>query len=276
MLIAQLSDCHIATPDDDFAALYHPARRLDDAIRHVNESLNRPDLVFLTGDLVNSGRAAEYAILRDLVARFEMPVYLLPGNHDSCVELRAAFPDHSYLPAEGPLNYVVEGWPLKLICLDTNIPGRPQGFLTEETLAWLEAELARESTRRVVIFMHHPPFLTGLEMMDTMGLANRDAFLEVISRHRHVERVLCGHLHRAIQKLAAGTLIQTCPSVSHSVLLHLGKGGELGTMFEPPEYLMHYWTEETGLVTHSCYVKHFAAAWSLRRGKLYEESTPPD
>tara|TARA_R100000005_G_scaffold96354_1_gene82634 strand:- start:27 stop:833 length:807 start_codon:yes stop_codon:yes gene_type:complete len=266
MLIAQLSDCHIATPEEDFTKLYQPADRLREAIRHVNTSLNRPDLVFLTGDLINSGKREEYDILRDLIAGFEMPVYLLPGNHDNCALLREVFPDHDYLPPSGDLNYVVDGWPLKIICLDTNLHGKPEGFLGEAQLDWLDQQLTSDPTRRAVIFMHHPPFLTGLAKMDGMGLLDREAFNDIIARHDNVERVLCGHVHRAIQKLAGGTLVQTCPSTSHQIMLHLGEKGELGTVFEPPEYLLHYWTEEAGFLTHTDYVKDYDIAWTLKDG----------
>src|SRR5690606_6044981 len=146
------------------------------------------------------------------------------------------------------------------------VPGKPEGHLSPESLAWLDSELKSERERRVMIFMHHPPFLTGLELMDSMGLLNRDAFVEVIARHDHVERVVCGHLHRSIQTLAGGTLIQTCPSTSHSVLLDLGSGGELATVFEPPEYLLHYWTGAGGLVTHTSYVTCYNTAWTFTNG----------
>ena len=215
MLIAQLSDTHIAVPEDEFSELYHPAEKLRNAVRHVNGSVNRPDIVFLTGDLVNSAKAEEYVILKEIVAEFEMPVYLLPGNHDDCTLLRKAFPDHDYLPSSGTLNYVVDGWPLKLIALDTNIHGKPQGHLGEVQLAWLEEEISKEAARPVVILLHHPPFKTGLTSMDAMGL---------------------------------------------------GDNNELGTAFEPPEYLLHYWTEEGGLVTHSDYVKEYDVAWTLKDG----------
>ena len=263
MLIAQLSDCHIAVPDDEFAKLYHPAEKLRNAARHINNSVNRPDLVFLTGDLINSAKREEYEILREIVAEFEMPVYLLPGNHDDCSLLREMFPDHDYLPKEGKLNYVVEGWPLKLICLDTNIHGKPQGYLGEAQLTWLEEEISLEVARPVVILLHHPPFRTGLVSMDEMGLLDMAEFEAVIARHDHVERILCGHLHRAIQKLVGGTLTQTCPSTSHQVRLLLGENNQLGTVFEPPEYLLHYWTESGGLVTHSDYIKDYEIAWML-------------
>ena len=61
-------------------------------------------------------------------------------------------------------------------------------------------------------------------------------------------------------------MVQTCPSTSHQVRLLLGKNNELGTVFEPPEYLLHYWNEESGLVTHSDYVKDYDIAWTLKNG----------
>ncbi|MCF8468751.1 MAG: phosphodiesterase [Sneathiella sp.] len=268
MLIAQLSDCHVSAPGEEFTELYKTPDRLKAAVDHVNGSVNKPDLVILTGDLVNAGRPEEYEILRGIVSDLEMPYYLLSGNHDDNDSLRAAFPDHAYLPKDGNLCYVIDGWPLKLICLDTNIPGKPQGNLGEAQLHWLERELAAEKTRKVVIFMHHPPFNTGLVTMDEMGLLDMADFAGVIGRHDHIERVLCGHLHRAIQKRIGGTLAQCCPSTSHQVMLLLGDNNELGTTFEPPEYLLHYWTEEDGLVTHSDYVKDYKVAWTLKGGVM--------
>ncbi|TNE36993.1 MAG: phosphodiesterase [Alphaproteobacteria bacterium] len=270
MLLAQLSDCHVSIPGEEFSDLYHSADRLREAIRHVNEGVNRPDLVVLTGDLINAARRDEYELLREIVKDFEMPYYLMPGNHDHCALLREIFSDHDYLPREGKLHYVIDGWPLKLICLDTNIHGKPQGELGAAQLDWLEAELAGEKSRNCLIFMHHPPFRTGLTSMDNMGLLDMEAFIEVISRHDHIERVLSGHLHRAIQRLSHGTLIQVCPSTSHQVELSLGDNNSLATVFEPPEYLLHYWTEADGLVTHSEFVKDYGVAWRLAIGGIGE------
>ena len=61
----------------------------------------RPDLVVATGDLVDAGSAAEYGHLRRLLAPLDLPLFLLPGNHDSRDELARAFPDHAYLPRDG-------------------------------------------------------------------------------------------------------------------------------------------------------------------------------
>lgn len=268
MLIAQLSDPHVVPRDDENADLYCTADRLEEAVAHVNSSENRPDLVFITGDLVNTGSREEYLTLKKIIAKIDFPTYLLAGNHDDCDHLRETLPEHDYLPKQGPLCYVVEGWPLKLIVLDTNLPKKPQGHLGQEQIAWLDNELEKETTRNVIIFMHHPPFNTGLTSMDEMGLEDAEAFGAVIARHDHVERILCGHLHRAIQKLYHGTLAQTCPSTSHQVSLLLGKKNKLGTMQEPPEYLLHYWTKTDGLVTHTDYVKRYPVIWTQTDGVL--------
>ena len=82
-----------------------------------------------------------------------------------------AFPDHAYLPRDGGfLQYCVEDWPLRLIALDTIIPGEPGGRLCEQRLAWLAARLAEQPERATLIMMHHPPFATGIGHMDGMAL----------------------------------------------------------------------------------------------------------
>ncbi|USG59961.1 phosphodiesterase [Sneathiella marina] len=266
MLIAQITDMHVVLPDDPMAELYQTADRLAEAVRHLNITVNKPDMVFMTGDLVNCGKVKEYELLRELISPLGMPVYLMAGNHDDCDNLRSVFPDHDYLPATGPLCYAINDGPLKLIALDTNLPGKSQGQLGDAQLAWLDAELQACTDRNALIFMHHPPFRTGLVTMDDMNLIDADAFGEVVSRHSNIERILCGHLHRATQTLYKGTLAQTCPSTSHQINLLLGETNELETVKEPPELLLHYWTEEDGLVTHNDYVKNYPAVWKMKSG----------
>jgi len=266
MLIAQLSDCHVMAPDDDGAELYQSADRLADAVTHLNNGINRPDIVIISGDLVNYGNREAYLIFKEIISELQMPVFVMAGNHDDRNILREVFSDHSYLPARGPLKYVIDGWPLKLIVLDTNLHGKAQGILGEEQLAWLDNELLQEKDRDIVLFMHHPPFSTGMCTMDEMELIDAEGFGEVVRKHSHVERILCGHLHRAVQRRYHGTVAQTCPSTSHQLHLLLGDANELGTVREPPEYLLHYWTEQDGLVTHSDYVKDYDLIWKLNGG----------
>ena len=101
MLIAQITDTHITRDRKPAYNRVDTAAFLERAVAHVNAMEPRPDIVVMTGDLVDEGSAGEYAILRDILAPLSMPVYLMPGNHDERGALRAGFPDHEYLAQGG-------------------------------------------------------------------------------------------------------------------------------------------------------------------------------
>ncbi|WAS99532.1 phosphodiesterase [Nannocystis poenicansa] len=205
----------------------------------------------ITGDLVDRGEIGEYERLRELLAPLQMPVFLLPGNHDDRANLRRVFADHAYLPRDGFLQYTVDDWPVRLVVLDTHIPGAPGGRLCAERLAWLEARLAEEPQRPTVVAMHHPPFSSGLPLMDALGLEGGDELAAVLRRHSQVERVVCGHLHRPIVRRFAGTVACTCPSTTHQLALDLPPANRLAIVMEPPACMLHLWLGSAGgLVTH--------------------------
>ena len=133
--------------------------------------------------------------------------------------LRTVFSDLTYLFEGGPfINYLVEDFPLRLVALDSVVPGRGSGSLCEARLAWLDARLAEDTSRPTVIIMHHPPFETGIGHMDGVRLRNKEALAEVVARYSNVERILCGHVHRPIYVRFAGTIASTAqatPTKSH-------------------------------------------------------------
>ena len=250
MLIAQITDTHIK-PDGALAY-----KRVDTAgflARAVDQLLHldpRPDVVLATGDLVDGGRSEEYQRLRRLLAPLPMPVYLIPGNHDDRDALRREFADHSYMPRDGFIQYVIDDGPVRLIALDTLLPGSAGGLVDTERVAWLDARLGETRSKPTLIFMHHPPFKTGIAYMDSIGLEGADALADVVRRHAHVERVVCGHLHRSIQSRWAGTVASTVPSTAHQVALDMREDADLGFTLEPPGYALHLWREGVGLVSH--------------------------
>jgi 3',5'-cyclic AMP phosphodiesterase CpdA len=257
MLLAQLSDLHISTPDSDVERSSDSSPFMERAVQHLCRLEPRPDAVLITGDLVHDGHPEEYVRLAALLKPLPMPWFVIPGNHDDREHLRAAFGHLGYLPAKGFLQYVVEQGPLRLIGLDTHVPGKPGGLLCGERLAWLDARLAEAPKQPTLVFMHHPPFLTGVRVMDAMGLEGSDALAEVIGRHPQVERVLCGHLHRPIVKRFAGTVASTCSSTMLQLVLDLEVPGRLAMVREPPACQLHLWRESAGLVTHTSYIDDF-------------------
>ena len=253
MLIAQISDMHVKARGELLFKRIDTPSYLERAVAHLNGLRPRPDVVIATGDLVESGRADEYANLRDLLAPLAMPVFLIPGNHDRRAALRAAFADHAYLPASGFIQYAIEGFPVRLIGLDTLVEGKGHGALCDERLGWLEARLA-ESARPTVLFLHHPPFDCGIEAFDAIRLnEGAERLAAIVRRHPEVERILCGHVHRPIQMRWAGTMASIAPSTAHQATLDLQSGAPHSIMMEPPGVALHLWRSGNGLVTHVGY-----------------------
>ncbi|TWS97571.1 phosphodiesterase [Reyranella sp. CPCC 100927] len=254
MLIAQISDTHIK-PDGQIAyRRVDTADFLAKAVAHLNALHPRPDLVLVTGDLVDAGAPIEYARLKALLAPLAMPFYLIVGNHDARDALRAAFTEHRYLPADGFVQYVIEGHPVRLIGLDTLVPGEGHGEMCATRLDWLEARLA-ESDRPTILFMHHPPFECGMAYMDGERLRDgADRLATIVQRHPNIERVLCGHVHRSIQVRWAGTIAATAPSTAHQLTLDLDPAAPLTFKMDPPGALLHAWRPGSGLVSHISFI----------------------
>jgi 3',5'-cyclic AMP phosphodiesterase CpdA len=251
MLIAQITDTHIVAPGKLFMDTVDTAAALERAVTVLNRLTPVPDVVVLTGDLVESGEAMEYAHLRSLLAPLRIPLFAIPGNHDARDAMRDAFFADGYLPQHGFLNYVIEDYQLRIIALDTLVPGEGGGLLCPDRLRWLQGALAAAPGRPTVVMMHHPPFATGIARMDRAGLAGTAAFAEIVGHHPQIERILCGHLHRAIDSRFAGTIAGTAPSTAHQVALDLRPDARLSFTLEPPGYQLHYWREGLGLVTHT-------------------------
>ncbi len=238
---------------------------LRSAVEHLLALKPRPDVVVITGDLVEDGSKEEYECFAEILAplKAKIPVYVAPGNHDERAAMREVLRSagHEYLPDGAHLQYQVDLGELRLVSLDTVVPGKPGGHLCEERLAWLDQTLA-ESSKPTIVMQHHPPFLTGLVRMDGMGLSNADQGAAVISKHSHVQRVLSGHLHRSITTGFAGTVALTAPSCAHAVELDLQTTGRLAVLREPPAACLHLWQDGI-LVSHTSYIGDYGPAYVI-------------
>ncbi len=250
--LLQLSDPHIREPGRLAYGRINTAPYLVEAVASILRLPQRPDAVIITGDLTDFGRAAEYGHLRELIAPLPMPVYLMPGNHDDRAQLRQSFPDHTYLGLDEFVQYSIPLGALQLIALDTVVAGASEGGLCEKRLAWLAGELEVQRDRPVVIAMHHPPFKTLIGHMDDIGLLRGAAELEaLVSQYPNIERIICGHLHRAIQVRFGGTIAATVPSPAHQVCLDLAPDAASAWVLEPPGFGLHILPQGGRLVSHT-------------------------
>ena len=261
-LIAQITDLHIRPRG---LACYRVSET-NTLARRAIEALNafdpQPDAIVVTGDLADAPDAREYAGVQRLLSRLKAPVYVLPGNHDSVKLMRESLsgfgPIHE--GENGKMHYAVDIGDVRLIALDSAVPGAPHGELGEAQIAWLDHTLA-ESDRPTLVALHHPPALTGIAHMDRIGLKDATAFAGVISRHGHVARVMCGHIHRTIIASVGGTVMTLAPSTGHQVHLDILDKGEGEFIMEPPAFFMHHHTRESGVVSHLAYVEKFAGPY---------------
>jgi 3',5'-cyclic-AMP phosphodiesterase len=257
-VLAQLSDPHIKADGEPLLGRIDTAGMLRACVQHVMGLKQRPDAVVLTGDLTDLGSSGDYAFLRQVLEPLSMPIYLIPGNHDERTALREAFPEHDYL-RQSPdfIQYAIESHPLRIVGLDTLIPGASGGELCERRIAWLDRTLAAARDRATVVVMHHPPFRTFIERMDMMALLDPVPFADVIRRNRQVEAILCGHVHRPVTVRFAGTVASIAPSTAHHIALDFEAGAPLGYAMEPHAYRLHAYVPGAPLVSHTVYVGEF-------------------
>jgi len=244
MIIAQISDLHIVPRGELAYGRVDTASMLCAAIAHLNRLRPAPDIVLITGDITDRGHPAAYAHCRELLAGLPAPFYVIAGNHDRPDEFRRAFTDQRYLPESGFIQYVIEEHPVRLVAIDSQVPGRTPGRLCAERLAWLDTTLAARPDRPTIIVMHHAPFRTGLPHFDAVSLEQPDAFEAVVRRHAHVERIVCGHVHRATQIRFGGTIASACPGTAHQDMLDLRPDAEESFSLDPPGFQLHRWNGE--------------------------------
>jgi 3',5'-cyclic-AMP phosphodiesterase len=234
-LVAQISDPHVGADwkgEDPLPGL----RAVADVVAGLP---NRPDAVLVSGDLSEHGSPAEYAAVREALEPIGAPVHVIAGNHDDRATLRAAFE----LPGDdaGPVQWAADLGPLRLVGLDTTIPGADGGVLDAHCLRWLDAELARAPDQPTLLAMHHPPMATGVGPWDAIGLPpdDRTALARVLERHAQVRRVVAGHVHQTITAAIAGRPVLAIASTYMQARLNFSATEIELAPGEPPGFAVH-------------------------------------
>ena len=250
MLIAQISDIHIRDHLGMFGELVDTSKTLEKAIKLLNALDPQPDVVLATGALTDDGTKEQYSQFLEIIAPLNAPLLPLPGNHDDYSEFINAF--SSTLPDEIPKNhcsYVIDNFPVRLIALDTSLPGQHDALFSEDHELWLSQVLEQEKDKPTLIFTHFPPFETGINFMDISGLKSADRLEKIIRNNPQVKLVVAGHVHRPIQTSFASTMISVCPSTGNQLKLDLNpKNGS--AVDEPPGFQLHIWKNDR-FVTHT-------------------------
>ncbi|WP_461538199.1 phosphodiesterase [Spongorhabdus nitratireducens] len=261
MLIAQLTDTHIKPDGRPAYGRVDTLSCLKASINHINTLQPAPDVVLVSGDLVDLGTAEEYTLIRSLLDELQMPWMAVPGNHDNREEMQSSFGDCDWMPESAPfIQYAIDDYPLRLIGLDSLKPNSGGGQICSERCDWLDQTLAQQPDKDTLLFIHHPPFNTGIRHMDQIGLEGSDHLAEVVQRHPQVKMLLCGHVHRSVQTIWKGIHVVIAQSPAHAVTLDISADAESSFVMEPPAVqLIRY--ENNELVTHLSFVGEFSGPW---------------
>ncbi len=234
MKFIHLTDPHVIA--DGLLYGQDPAQRLGAAVASINAEHGDASFVVLTGDLTDHGDAAAYQRSADQIKKLTMPVHLMVGNHDDTKALVGAFPD-TPRDANGFVQSSFETPVGQFLLLDTKQPDTHAGAYCPARQVWLRQALD-QTDGPVFLFMHHPPFKTGIASMDQIMLQDAEAFYDVIAPHKaRIQHLFFGHVHRAIFGNWRGISYSCMRGLNHQVALDLtGTADHVAGSVEAPAY----------------------------------------
>lgn len=242
--VLHLTDTHIVPKTELVSGRLDTAASLSRLVARLTSCLDQIgpiDAMLISGDLSDDRSAQSYEHFKHVMAPLEIPLHVIPGNHDAREPMRTAFSDR--LPQDGPLNWDVPLGDIRMIGLDTLVEGHRHGLLIPETLAYLKGRLHRAGGAPILLALHHPPFQSGIRFMDAIGLRNKDKFIETISGYSGEIRIICGHIHTMIVTSVAGNVAISGPAPASTFAFDRRQEAKVGFMTQEDGCLLHRWDE---------------------------------
>lgn len=232
--ILHITDIHLVSPGQKLCGL-DPESRFRACIRDINHHHSDAELCVITGDLSDRGEIVTYQLLQDCLTQLDIPYHLVIGNHDVRRNYLKVFKDIDP-DANGYIQSALRTNTGIFLFLDTKCDGTHEGGYCAERRAWLEEQLIAAGDTPVYLFMHHPPFQSGLPSMDRIGLFEVEKLASLLKRYMNIKHIFCGHLHRPIGGSWSGIPFTTLRGTNHQVALDLHSYHQLYGTFEPPAY----------------------------------------
>lgn len=228
-VLLHISDTHLIAGNDPLYGAVDADSRLSELLQQLRGSGIRPDAIVFTGDLADTGEAEAYRKLRALVEPFAAALgaelFWVMGNHDNRAALRRFLLDEA--PSMAPLDRVrmIDG--LRIITLDTSVPGYHHGEITAHQLDWLAEQLATPALDGTILALHHPPIPSVLDLAVTVELRDQ-ASLGRVLRGSDVRAILGGHLHYSTSATFVGIPVSVASATCYTQDLTTAAGGTRG------------------------------------------------
>ncbi len=218
--ILHLSDTHLLAGNAALAGRFDTAANLAATLEAAEATGIRPDAIVFTGDLTDLGEPEAYTALREAVepvaARMGAPVIWVAGNHDERPALRRDL--LGLEPTEDPVTGVWDLGGLRLIALDSTVPGWHHGDLDAGQLEWLAEVLAEPAPLGTLLALHHPPLPSHVPLFDILELRDQGRLADVIAG-TDVRGILAGHLHYSTSGTFAGVPVSVAAATCYTMNL---------------------------------------------------------
>lgn len=217
-VIVHLSDTHFVAGAQPLMGVVDSDARLAETLRGLVASGLRPSAIVVTGDIADTGAADAYARVRStlepVAAELGAELVWVMGNHDRRPAFRAHLLDEP--PYDDTLEAVHDLAGLRLVVVDTAVPGRDHGELSDRQLGWLAQVLATPSRRGTLLAMHHPPIPVVIAPSDEIELHGQDRLAAVLAGS-DVRAIIAGHLHHATTSNFAGIPVSVVAASCYTV-----------------------------------------------------------
>jgi Icc protein len=223
--IAHISDTHFLADGAPLFGSVTTEKNLRRSLEQLQASGIRPEALVFTGDLADLGQPDAYRRLRAIVepvaAALGSQVIWVMGNHDERLQYSEELFDVEGTEAPQDRVYDING--LRIVSLDTTVPGYHHGELTDEQLAWLADVLATPAPHGTLIAVHHPPIPTPLLWaMEMLELHGQSRLADVL-RGTDVRGILGGHLHYTTHSVFAGIPVSVAAATCYTMDLADGE-----------------------------------------------------
>lgn len=242
MLLAHISDLHLfASEAESSLVRYDSAQAALSVLLDIRKHTPKFDAILLTGDIADGGNSADYELALSILDQAEVPVFVIPGNHDTISEFRRAFCRQIPFRDQTALDYVVQFGAVRIIGLNSVKEGHVEGELTDEQLDWLEGQLSEPFSGPTYLLIHHPPCFIGIDAWDEMSLKEgRGRFQKIVREFSDGLQILSGHIHRPYNINFDGIPIWIGGSPAFQIGLDFTPGApDPGPAAEPFSYFIH-------------------------------------
>ncbi|GAA2174454.1 3',5'-cyclic adenosine monophosphate phosphodiesterase CpdA [Agrococcus versicolor] len=242
VVLAHLTDLHVTGEGAPLYGIVDSTASLARALERLEASDVAPDALVLSGDLADRGEPGAYDRIRALVEpaaeRMGARLVIATGNHDDRAALRRHLLGDASEPADRPVTAVHRIGDLRIVVLDSSVPGAHWGAVDDEQLAWLADELRTSAPLGTILVLHHPPTPTLLDLALTVELRGQDRLAAVLAGS-DVRAILGGHVHHAVSSTFAGIPVHAASGLAYTQDLLARGGGTRGQDGEQALGIVH-------------------------------------